>query len=184
MNPCLCYPLYHISKPTKTREYAFSGSLCHLKEFDTLDGSRYCITIFSLSDYKHLHFPHEEYQILMTKLQSLLSTHAIMTNTKTDSTNWRSNERTPSITLLPFFGDFKVKLGIHSLTIGKVTAFGLLKTSPFTNDDVTDDEKRFQCDLKWDICACKSCPIFKQLIDFEAAAKKKFPHRKPVTIII
>lgn len=171
MNPCVCYRLYGVSTPTVTREYAFSGSLCHIREFEIMDGSGYCLTIFSLSDYKHLHFSHDEYKILMRKLCVQLSTKAIAALNN-------SNDSRLSIEQLPFNGDWKIKFGIGNMTIGPVTAFGLLKTAPFTfdknkNDAITANEEHFICDPKWDICACKSCPVFRRLNDFETTANCK-----------
>lgn len=170
METCICHRLYRVSKPTVMREYAFSGSLCRIREFETLDGLRYCITIFSLSNYKKLHFPHDEYKMLMCKIPTLLSvqTIAIFNN----STWLKSNESKLSVELIPFNDDFKIKFGIYHLTIGPVTAFGLLKTTPFTSDHFAfTEEKPFTCDSKWDICVCKSCPIFKRLVDFELTVK-------------
>lgn len=169
MKPCLCFRLYRVKKPVRIKEYAFSGSLCRIQEFETLDGLHYCMTIFSLSDYKHLHFPHDEFQSLVCKLNSMLSTYAIMPTAKTTSMSC----------LKPFNGDFKIKFGIHSLTIGRVTAFGLLKTSPFSSN-----ENSFTCDLKWDICTCSSCPIFKRLIEYEATASMRFPNHKLENVIL
>lgn len=65
MSPCFCDRLHKTDKPTVKAEYAFSGSLCRICEFKTADCVRYCITIFSLSNYKYLHFPHEEYKLLI-----------------------------------------------------------------------------------------------------------------------
>lgn len=166
MVSCLCCRLYDVSTPTTIREYAFSGSLCRIHEFQTLDGLRYCVTIFSLSNYKQLHFPHDEYKILMCKLHVLLSTQSIAIFNR--STWQKSNDSRLSIEQeqLPYNEDFKISFGNLSMTIGPVTAFGLLKTTPFV------DDKNVVCDPKWDICACKSCPVFKRLSDFEAAAKE------------
>lgn len=187
MNSCFCCRLYSVSIPSVTKEYAFSGSLCRICEFETIDGSRYCITIFSLSDYKSLHFSHEEYKIFMHKLCVLLATQAI---TALDtSIGPKSDDSKLSIEQLPFNGDFKIKFGFMNMTIGPVTAFGLLKTTPFTfdgnniNNCVTANEKHFTCDPKWDICACKSCPVYKRLNDFEAAAKEIIPNSKTENII-
>lgn len=67
MNRCFCYHLYN-SIPSEVHEYAFSGSLCRVHHFETVDGMRFCLTIFSLSDYKHLHFPYDEYKLLVIRL--------------------------------------------------------------------------------------------------------------------
>lgn len=159
MNPCFCFRFYRASTPNTIKEYAFSGSLCRIREFETLDGKRYCITIFSLSDYRHLHFPHEEYESLTCQLRTLLSEQAV--------TPTQYNET--------------VKLGDYGLTIGPVSAFGTLKTSPFI--DVDENDSAITCDSKWDICTCTMCPIFNQLTAYEARAKEIFGHRKHKNII-
>lgn len=187
MNSCFCCRLYNVSIPSVTSEYAFSGSLCRICEFETIDGSRYCVTIFSLSDYKHLHFPHDEYKMLIRKLCALLSTQAIAAHD--NSTGQKSDDSRLTIEQLPFNGDFKIRFGILTMTIGSVTAFGLLKTTPFifendnNNNNVSANEKHFMCDPKWDICTCKSCPVFSRLIDFEAAAREHFPNYETKNII-
>lgn len=158
-----------MSIPTTITEYAFSGSLCRIHEFETQDGSRYCLTIFSLSDYKHLHFPHEEYEWLISKLHGHLSTQA-------DAQ--KLNDIVLSIKLLlPFDDDFKVKFVRQSLTVGPVTAFGLVKTSPSVKKN-----QQFTCESKLDICTCRTCPVFSRLIEFEARAQRLF-HRKPENVI-
>lgn len=144
-----------MSTPTAITEYAFSGSLCRIRKFETVDGSRCCITIFSLSNYKHLHFPHDEYMWLIIKLNELYSTQTRLPTA--------SNSDVLTVRQLPFDGDFKIKFGIRSLIIGPVTAFGIVNTTPFTNVD----KNQFICEAKWDICTCKTCPAFKRLIDFE-----------------
>lgn len=165
--------------PTAISEYAFSGSLCRISEFETLNGLRYCLTIFSLGDYKHLHFPHDEYKCIISKLQALQSPQAML------QTAINSDENAPSIMQRPFDCDFKIKFGIHSLNIGPVTAFGLVKTAPFTDvDGFSVDMNQFSCDSKWDICTCKTCPVFKLLIDCEAAAVKETPQRRPENLIL
>lgn len=68
---------------TAINECAFSGSLCRIQKFETVDGMRYCLTIFSLSDYKHLHFPHDEYKWLIDKLYTL---HCMQTKVPTVAT--------------------------------------------------------------------------------------------------
>lgn len=178
MNSCLCLRLYRMGAPTSTKEYAFSGSLCCIREFEIMDGSRYCITVFSVSDYKQLHFPHEEYNILTSKLRALQSPQSVMPTTNTSAGQKSLTIQQPST----FDGDFKIKLGHFNLTIGPVTSFGILKTSPF-DDAAVANQKHFTCDSKWDICTCKSCPIFKRLIDYKANAKKKFMNRKTESIV-
>lgn len=164
--------------PTVITEYAFSGSLSRIREFETMDGLRCCLTIFSLSDYKHLHFPHDEYEWLISKLHAHLSTQSIFPTSN-------NSDAHVSIDLPPSFdGDFKIKSGQHSLTIGPVTAFGLVKTSPFTDVDVFSVNKnQFKCGSKWDICTCKACPVFSRLIEFEASAKRILSHSKSVNVI-
>lgn len=174
--PCFCNRLYRLSIPTTILEYAFSGSLCRIREFQTMDGLRCCLTIFSLSDYKHLHFPYNEYKWLISKLYALLSTQAILpTASKTD---------TLSIKHLTFDGDFKIVFGNSRLNIGSVTAFGIVKTSPFTDvDDCSVNKNHFTCDFKWDICTCKTCPVFKSLIEYEATALQRFSEHKMENVI-
>lgn len=180
MKPCACNRLYNTSESTAIREYAFSGSLCCIREFETVDGLRYCLIIFSLSDYRHLHFPHEEYKNIISKLYALQSTHAILHNTSV------SNPDVLTVKQIPFNNDFKIKFGIHGLTVGPVTAFGLVKTSPFTDVDVFSsvNKNHFTCDSEWDICTCKTCPVFKRLIEFEATAVMKFPQPRPENVIL
>lgn len=83
MISCFCNRLYNVSRPSTITEYAFSGSLCRIREYETADGLRYCLTIFSLSDYKHLHFQHDEYKYLNSKLYALLLTQAIIPSAST-----------------------------------------------------------------------------------------------------
>lgn len=167
-----------MSIPTAIREYAFSGSLCRIREFETLDGLRYCLTVFSLSDYKYLHLPHDDYKLLISKLYALLSTQAIYPTA--------SNSDVLNIKQIPFDGDFKIEIGRHMrLTIGSVTAFGLVKSTPFTDFDVFSNNKnRFTCDSKWDICICKECPVFTRLVEYEESAQKLFSVRRPVNVIL
>lgn len=165
---------------TTISEYAFSGSLCRIREFETEDGARYCLTIFSLSDYKHLHFPHDDYKLLIIKLNVLLSPHAVVPIVS-DSGMSILNECKLSIRQFPFDTDFKIKFGIHRLSIGPVTAFGLVKTSPFTDvDGFSVNKNHFTCDFLSDICICKSCPVFIRLIEYEANA---FLQRRPDNVI-
>lgn len=172
MESCFCHRLYR-AKATVKREYVFCGSLCRIREFETLDGLRHCITIFSLSDYKQLHFPYDEYKIIISKLNALLSTEekAIFNN---------ANDSALSIRQQPFNGKFKIQFGVYTMTIGPVTAFGLLKTSPFINENVSvsANETQLTCNPMWDICACKSCPIFKRLVVFKKTALIRFLKRR------
>lgn len=181
---CFCNRLYNISEPKTITEHVFSGSLCRTREFETSDGKRYCLIVFSLSDYKHLHFPHDEFKYLVDKLYALQSIQSISPS-KSSSDVQKSDDILLSIKQQPFVDNFKIKFGIHSLTIGSITAFGLVKTTPF--DDVhvfAVNKNNFKCDPKWDICICKNCPVFKQLIDFEATAKVKFSQKRPQDVIL
>lgn len=179
MRLCFCNRLHKTDASCVKSEYAFSGSLCHIREFETVDRVCFCLTIFSISDYKHLHFPHEEYKLLIKKLYVLLSPQSI------SPACFTVGDSSLSVKQLPFNGDFKIKFGIHALTIGPVTAFGLVKTAPFTFVDVFSINKnKFVCDSKWDICTCKNCPVFNRLVDVEAATQKIFPHRKPESVIL
>lgn len=165
-----------MSAPTNNSEYTFSGSLCRVREFQTLDGTHYCLTVFSLSDYKHLHFPHDEYKWIITKLYAFLATPAI----KSQGVN--SNVLT--IKQQSFEGDFKIKFGNVSLAIGPVTAFGIVKTSPFTDVDVFGvNNDKMTCDAKWDICTCQTCPVFRRMCDFETSAREIFSHRKLENVV-
>lgn len=175
-----------MSIPSAITEYAFSGSLCRVRKFETSDGlARYCLTIFSLSDCKHLHFPHEEYKSLTRKLYALLSTQAIMpTANKSDEQKFNESTLTIRQKVLAPEGHLKIKFGRYSLSIGPVTAIGLVKTTPFTNIDVFSINKEpFTCDSKWNICTCQACPVFKRLIDFEINALDLFSHRKVENVI-
>lgn len=166
-----------MSAPTEIKEYAFSGSLCRISKFETLDGERYCLRIFSLSDYKHLHFPHDVYKWIINKLYAFQCMYAIMPTVY-------SSDVLP-IQLTPFDEDFKIQIGFQSIKIGPVTAIGLVKTTPFTDVDVFSvNEKQFTCDSKWDICTCRTCPAFKRLIEYEATALERFSQRKPENVIL
>lgn len=168
-----------MSIPTSFSEFAFSGSLCRIREFETVDGLRYCLSIFSLNDYKHLHFPHSEYKWFISKLNALISTQSKLPLTS-ESGVQNSDVSTLNISQLPFDGDFKIKFGKYCLTIGPVTSFGLVKTSPFADVNVFSENKiHFACDSKWDICTCKSCPVFNRLIEYESTALLKISHHKP-----
>lgn len=169
--------------PNVMKEYAFSGSLCRICEFQTVDGLRYCLTVFSLSDYKQLHFPHDEYKLLISKLHACLSTKAIFPTNTSNSDAQKLDKM--SIKLLPFDGDFKIEFGRHILFVEPVTAIGLVKNTPFADFDAfSADKTRFTCDSNWDICTCKTCPVFSRLIDFEAKAQQLFAHRKPENVIL
>lgn len=172
MNVCHCNRLYNMSKPNVINEYAFSGSLCRVREFETADGIRFCLTIFSLSDYKHLHFPHDEYKWLISKLHACISPdHAIFQ--PLDKTDVLSLEQ------ITIEGDLKVKFEGYKLFIGSLTARGLLNSSPFSKFY----SEQFRCNMKWDICICKTCPVFIRLSEFEASAQRIFAHRKSNNII-
>lgn len=177
MDQCFCNRLYRSCAPVKITEFAFSGSLCRICEFKTVDGLRYCLKIFSLSNYKHLHFPHFEYKWIIGKLHALQSTQTIFpTAYNSDGVLTIKQQQQP------FINDFKIKFGTHCLTIGPVTAFGLVKTAPFT--DFSNIGANFTCDPKWDICACKRCSVFKRLIEYESSALKEFQHRRPENVIL
>lgn len=179
MIPCFCDRLYKTDTLSVKSEYVFGGSLCRIREFKTETRTRFCITIFSLSDYKHLHFPHEEYKWLIKKLYLLLSPQTI------SPACFMTGDSTLSVNQLPFDGDFKVKFGMSNFTIGPVTAFGLVKTAPFSFVDILSINKNlFTCDPKWNICTCKKCTCFSCLIDLEADARKVFPRRKPESVIL
>lgn len=178
MESCFCERLYE-SNPVVETECAFSGSLCRIREFETVDETRYCLTIFSLSNYEHLHFPHEEYQCLIKKLNAHLSPNTIWPNVDT------VNDHEPHVSQLPFEDDLKIKFGVHNLAVGPVTTLGLVKTAPFTYTDAFSiNESRFKCDPKWDICTCGMCPVFNRLIDYESKALKLFARRKASNVIL
>lgn len=160
-----------MSAPCAITEYAFSGSLCRIREFETSDGLRYCLTVFNLSNFDYLHFPHDEYRCLINQLHAHQSTQAILLSAINSDVH-KLNDCMLSVKHTPFVDDFKIKLGVHDLKVGIVTVFGLLKTAPFAIDVSVTNHKQFTCDREWDICACKSCPIFKHLIDCESTAYK------------
>lgn len=178
MKSCFCNRLYHVDKPAAMWEYAFSGSICRIREFKTADGSRYCLTAFSLTDYKHLHFPHDEYKHLINKLQALLSTQSI-------SQPANNSDGIFALRIKQFDRDFKIIFGGKCLTVGSTTAFGLVNTSPFDNARVfSADKKHFPCEPKWGICTCAMCPVFKRLIDFEVAAQLQFVSSCPENVFL
>lgn len=154
--------------PTEINEYAFSGSLCRIREFETSDGPRFCLTIFSLSDYKHLHFPHSEYKWLIDKIHACLSPNQAQFHV-TDNSDISS-----ILKQITFEGDFKVKYEGCSLIIGALTAIGLGNTSPFSDLQHVVNKKRLACNIKWDICTCKAYPVFIRLREFEASAQRLF----------
>lgn len=177
MNQCFCNRIYRKCKPISIKEYAFSGSICRIREFQTDDGLRYCLTTFSLYDYKHLHFPHYEYRYITQNLYALQSAYAIL------PTAYHSNEL--SIIQLPFDGTYKIKFGADTLKFGPVTSFGIIKSAPFADIDIFSiNRTSFTCDDKWDICTCQNCPVFKRLVDFEKAALLKFSNRSIETLIL
>lgn len=183
--------------PTSISEYAFSSSLCRIREFQTDDGPRYCLTTFTCSERDHLNFPfdkysvhnnlhfaHDEYKYIISKLYALISPQAIFPKTH-DLDVQEKNVGTLNVNQLPMSNVFKIKFGNDCLTIGWVSAIGLVKTSPFTDIDVFSvNKKQFTCDSKLDICTCKACPAFKRMIDFEAAVAASFERRSPENVII
>lgn len=170
-----------MSKPSSTAEYAFSGSLCNICSFETEDGIRYCLTIFSLSDYRQLHFPHDEYKHLIDKLNMLLSTHEILPDVQ--KINYCASVLT--IKQITSVGDFKIKFGDCRINIGPITTFGLVKVSPFVSvNNFAGRENNFTCNAKWDICTCGKCPVFKRLLSYEEAAKEKYPNRRLENVIL
>lgn len=175
MQQCLCNHLYS-SKPVETKVFAFSGSLCRIHKFETIDGSRFCLTIFSLSDYKHLHFPHAEYKWFICRLYVLQSTWAILHSDR--NTDFSALH----ISQAPSHEGFKIKFGNKRMDIGSVTSFGLVKTSPF-NVFSCSEKQTLNCASKWDICTCQNCPVFNRMIDFEAEALKIFNFRQPENVI-
>lgn len=161
MKSCICGRLYRKETPNATVEYAFSGSLCCIRQYETIDGFRYCLTTFSVRDYSHLHFPHDEYKYLISKLYALLSTECRLNMGELDGND-------VSIEQLPLH-EFKIEFGGQRLDIGPVTAFGLVNTSPFENTNIlSPNNKHYLCDVKWDVCTCAMCPIFKRLVDYES----------------
>lgn len=189
MKSCFCNRLYRMSIPSAVTEYAFSGSLCRIHAFETKDETRFCLSMFNLSDYKHLHFPHDEYKCLIGKLYALLCTRTtIATAFPANPFMQKLIDNALSVKQIPFDGDYKIKFGDRSLTIGPVTAFGLVKTAPFTDVDVfsiiSTSKEYITCDPKWDICICGKCSVFKRLIDFESATAIRFSLHKPENVIL
>lgn len=89
------------------------------------------------------------------------------------------------INQLTYDGNFKIKFGAHCLTVGPLTANNLVNTTPFSdvfsadnNNDNNNNMNQLTCDSKWDICTCKTCPVFRRLVEFEAVALKRFSHRQ------
>lgn len=169
-----------MSVPTAVTEYAFSGSLCRIRAFETADGFQYCLTVFSLSDYKHLHFPHEEYKWLISKLSVHFFTETVACKPNVDKLT-----DALSIKMSLFYDDFKINFEEHCLTIGKVTAFGLVNSTPFAGDDIFSVNKSgIACDYKWDVCTCNACPALIRLLELEADVLMKFPQRKVKNVIL
>lgn len=171
MRHCFCCRLYNkcIQKASIIEnEYAFSGSLCRIRQFETMNGMRYCITIFSLCDYKQVHFTHYEYKYLIQKLYAQLNTRSI---------HPAANDYENAIDVIysPTNNKFKINLGAFNVIISPVTAFGLVMTMPFNDVNVFSDNTGLStCHSNIDICSCRTCPLFKRLIDFEAAAIDRF----------
>lgn len=168
-----------MSKPTVIHKHAFGGSLCCIREFQTTYGIRCCLTIFSLSDYKILHFPHYEYKCIINTIFTHLSTE-----TKINNPN-DSDVQVFTIKQLPF-GELKIKIGEYTLKVGPVSAFGLLKHTPLSDFDSFTDKSATNwnvCDSKWDICICKTCPVFKRLIEYEARARQITRQSKPQNVL-
>lgn len=164
--------------PTAITEYACSGSLFRIQEFITADGLRYCLTIFSLSDYNHLHFSHDEYKLFIRKLIARLSMQARL-SAESNACDHKLNDIDLSITC---GADIKIQLDEkYNLIIGSVTAFGLANTIPFA--DIGFNKKQLTCNFKWDICTCKTCPVFSRLIEYESKCKRLFGYCKPKNIV-
>lgn len=110
-------------------------------------------------------------------LYVLLSTSAIKPTT--------DNSNVLTIKQQPFDGDFKIKFGSDSLTLRSTIAFWFIQTTPFDNINVFSVNKdKIVCSVKWDICTCQTCPVFKRLIEFESAVVIKFPERILKNIIL
>lgn len=196
MKACFCNCLYRKSKPIKTTEHAFSGSLCRISEYETDDGMRYCLKTFSPTGREHLnfpspeygvyndlHFPHDEYKYIIRRLYALLSMRAISpTQIETDAQ--KININLLSVKQLPLSDAFEIKFGKDCLAIGPVSAIGLVNTSPFADIDVFSVIKNdFKCDPEWEICICKTCPAFKRLTEIESAVVKRIGCKKLVDVI-
>lgn len=183
MQTCQCKKLYK-TEALEIAEYAFSGSICRIRKFETEDGVRHCLTIFSVSDYKHMHFPHNEYKWLIYKLYARQSPRAIFPTLAADVQ--KSIDSALAVEILPFNDDLYIKFGTQrKLTVGPVTAFGLVKTSPFADVDVFSINKTpFTCDPKWDICTCKTCPVFQRLINWESSIVERFGRHKLENVIL
>lgn len=158
-----------MSAPTAMREFAFSGSINRVREYKTeMDGSRYCITVFSLHDYKYLHFPHEEYMELISKLYAATSPQTLAINTIPKKTSLIINQ-------IPFTENFELRFGCYKLQIGPVTAFGIIRTAPFGDYCIQGNDyssRSLTCMPKYDICVCGSCTVLKRLTDFEKFQKQ------------
>lgn len=160
MEKCLCNRLYGGIEPFAIKTYAFGKSLCRIREFETLDGSRYCLTLFRLYDYKYLHLPHEEYMHTINKIRKLYTPHAF----------WHLEIRDdPDITVKQLSnGQYNIKFGCISMHFGKGTAYWLQCSAPFL------DKRPITCCVQLDVCACEMCPAFDRLIKYEVATKRIF----------
>lgn len=171
MKNCTCNRFYNVKGADLILEYAFSGSLCRIREFKTFDGLRYCLSIFSLSDHKRIHYPHDEYAWLVKKLLLHVSPQAIHPTSYSDD---RQKLNDIELTIQhALYNDIKIKCGKKCLTVGIVTAFGLVRTAPrylVANEFLNDVENVLACDPKWDICTCKNCPVFSRLREYELIA--------------
>lgn len=176
MKPCFCNRFYNMRKPTAINVYAFGGSLCRVREFKTDDGSRFCLTIFSLSSYNYLHFPHDVYEMLIRRLHMHIYKRAIDIPTTSKSNLLNIKELTAA-------GNFEIKFAGYCMSVGVLTAIGLENTSPFSNAAFYTDGKPFSCERKWDICTCQKCPVFIRLLDFEMSARELLAQRKAVNVI-
>lgn len=178
---CICNRLYKVDESSFLSECAFGGSLCYVRQFETSDGLRFCLTIFSLYDYNHLHFPHDEYKLLIGYLYALQSTQTISSSSNNGLDVQKFKEHFLNIKRYSMNGDFKIKFGVNSLNIGPITAFGLVKTAPFSEVDVffSNNAQHFTCVPECEICICKKCPVFKRVVEFEA----EFRYCRPENVI-
>lgn len=176
---CICNRLYKVDESSLLTECAFGGSLCYIHQFETTDGLRFCLTIFSIYDYTHLHFPHDEFKLLIGYLYALQSTRTISPSENgLDVQKFKDHLLT--IRQYSLDGAYKIKFGINNLTIGPITAFGLVKTAPFSEVDVFySNNNHLTCIPDSEICVCKDCPVFKRLADSEA----QFLQYRPENVI-
>lgn len=138
------------------KKHVFSGSLCRIRQFQP---ERYCLTIFSLGDKKHLHFSHEEYFYLIENLYNYILPKII-------SLKHLNNPNDLLIEQLILQKGLKIDFEKFSLHIGPITLFGLVYTAPFL------PVLKYECNEKWDICICGLCDCYKRLLDFEAELEK------------